>query len=56
MKNLVIIGVSTKGVRETKTVTGDTSKIISNPVAFGFAKISAVMTEKAFNETIKEVV
>jgi hypothetical protein len=49
MKNLVVIGVNTYGVRETKEVTVKSSaEVISAPSTFGFSKVSAVMTAQAF--------
>lgn len=53
MKKVVIIGVDTKGVRTTKVVEADSNSIVANPNKFGFSKVSAVMTEKMFNQ-IKE--
>ena len=53
MKTLVIIGVSTRGIRTTKTVkTTSAMDVLSNPSKFDFAKVSAVMTEKSYNQTM----
>lgn len=49
----VIIGVDTKGIRTTKLVDADSSQIVSNPNKFGFSKVSAVMTEKMFNQVME---
>ncbi|EJT0117286.1 hypothetical protein NVX19_003537 [Salmonella enterica] len=54
MKSVVIIGVNTRGIRTTKTVkTAKISDITSNPSKFDFAKVSAVMTEKSFNQAME---
>lgn len=53
MKNLIVIGVNTRGIRTTKTVkTSNVAEITTNPKKFDFAKISAVMTEQSFNQAL----
>ena len=53
MKNLIVIGVNTRGVRTTKTVkTSNVTEITTNPKKFDFAKVSAVMTEQSFNQAL----
>lgn len=52
MKKVVIIGVDTKGVRTTKVVEAENSQIVSNPNKFGFSKVSAICSEKYFQDTI----
>lgn len=49
----VIIGIDTKGVRVTKTVSAEAKQIVSNPNKFGFSKVSAVMTEEMFNQVME---
>lgn len=54
MKTLVIIGISNKGQRTTQNVkVTRASEVTTNPAKFGFAKISAVMTEQSFNKTME---
>ena len=53
MKNLIVIGVNTRGIRTTKTVkTSNVAEITTNPKNFDFAKVSAVMTEQSFNQAL----
>lgn len=53
MKNLIVIGVNTRGFRTTKTVkTSNVAEITTNPKKFDFAKVSAVMTEQSFNQAL----
>lgn len=53
MKSVVVIGVNTRGVRTTKTVqVSKVSEIARDPKKFDFAKVSAVMTEQSFNQTL----
>ncbi|ATW62599.1 hypothetical protein [Salmonella phage SP-3] len=53
MKNLIVIGVNTRGIRTTKTVkTSNIAEITTNPKKFDFAKVSAVMTEQSFNQAL----
>lgn len=53
MKNLIVIGVNTRGIRTTKTIkTSNVAEITTNPKKFDFAKVSAVMTEQSFNQAL----
>lgn len=53
MKNLIVIGVNTRGIRTTKTIkTYNAAEITTNPKKFDFAKVSAVMTEQSFNQAL----
>ena len=53
MKNLIVIGVNTRGIRTTKTVkTSNVAEITTNPKKFDFAKVSAVMKEQSFNQAL----
>lgn len=53
MKNLIVIGVNTRGIRTTKTVKiSNVAEITTNPKKFDFAKVSAVMTEQSFNQAL----
>ena len=53
MKKLIVIGVNTRGIRTTKTVkTSNVAEITTNPKKFDFAKVSAVMTERSFNQAL----
>ncbi|MFP9035577.1 hypothetical protein [Enterococcus faecalis] len=53
MKNLIVIGVNTRGISTTKTVkTSNVAEITTNPKKFDFAKVSAVMTEQSFNQAL----
>lgn len=49
----VIIGVDMKGIRTTKMVEAENSQVVSNPNKYGFSKVSAVMTEQMFKQTME---
>lgn len=53
MKKIVIVGVTTKGTRATKTVQVKSSaEVARKPQDFGFVKVSALMSENAYNQSL----